>query len=84
MRSPNHTKKKVTLSLDRTVYEGIRARVGERKVGEYLSELARPHVSPEAQAASYRALAQDSDREAEAADWLATDDPIAAENVWHG
>ncbi len=76
-------KKKITIMLDEQVYAGLRARVGARGVGEYLSQLARPHVIVDDIEAGYKAMAKDSAREAEAGEWLhGTDETLEAENVW--
>jgi hypothetical protein len=63
------TKKKVTLMLDERVYAGLRARVGERGVGAFLSELARPHVLVDDLEAGYKAMVKDSLHAREAQEW---------------
>ncbi len=81
MKTPS--KKKVTLMLDERVYAGLRARVGERGVGAYLSELARPHVVTDDLEAGYKAMAKDDQHIREAREWLAgTDEVLTDENIW--
>jgi hypothetical protein len=76
-------KKKVTIMLDNGVYEGLRQRVGARGIGAFLSQLARPHVSPIDLEAGYKALAADEESQRLAKEWLeGTDDPIEDENAW--
>ena len=76
-------KKKITLMLDAEVYEGLQQKVGLRKVGDYLSRLARPYVVEADLAASYQALAADTERNQEAYAWeQSADAPMQAENVW--
>ncbi len=76
-------KTKVTVSLDRDVYEGIKARVGGRKIGAFLSQLARPQVVAADVEAGYRALAADTAREAAATAWTeAADESLSEENTW--
>ena len=77
------TKKKVTLMLDTQVYEGLRAKVGGRGIGEYLSKLARPFVVPDDIEAGYKAMAADESRNKEAQEWIeGIIEPIEAENIW--
>ena len=85
LRNMKHaTKKKVTLMLDADVYDGLQKTAGARKVGAYLSDLARPHVVDADLEAAYKAMAADQAREAEAREWIegTLDAPIEAENVW--
>lgn len=83
MKTNTNTKKKVTLMIDTKVYEGLRARVGARGVGAYLSQLARPYAKVEELEESYKALAASEDDEHLAKEWLdGTEDPIDDENVW--
>lgn len=77
------TKKKLTIMLDQAVYNGLKAKVGNRKIGEYLSNLARPYVLNDEIEAGYKAMAADTERNAEADEWLeGTREPIDNENVW--
>ena len=73
-------KTKVTLMLDTDVHEGLRQKVGERKLGAYLSQLARPHVITTTLEAAYKAQAADLLNTDEAANFV--DDEITAPNVW--
>jgi len=78
------TKKKITLMLDAEVYESIKDKVGARKIGAYLSDLARPHVVEDDLEAGYKAMAADEEREKEAQEWIeGTHEPIDAENNWN-
>jgi len=82
MKATGITKTKVTLTLETDVYEAIQKRVGVRKVGSYLSQLARPYVTTPALSESYRALAADTVQAKDVVDLSTYDDPIAAPNVW--
>lgn len=62
--------KKLTITVDDEVYEGLYRRVGARKIGRFLQELARPHVVDEDLEAAYREMALDEAREAEAHEWV--------------
>lgn len=62
-------RKKLTISIDERVYEGLYRKVGPRKIGQYIETLVRPHVVAEELAAGYAEMAADEQREAEAAEW---------------
>jgi hypothetical protein len=62
-------RKKLTILLDTDVYDGLRARVGPRRISRFLNDLARPHVTDEGLAAAYQAMAADEAREAAAHEW---------------
>ncbi len=73
--------KKLTITLDEKVYEGLYRKVGKRRISKFLEGLARPHVVDEDLVEAYRAMAADEQREAEAREWvenLAADAPHEA------
>jgi hypothetical protein len=61
--------KKLTITIDAEVYDGLHSVVGRRRISRFLSDLARPHVVGQSLAAGYAAMAADEAREAEASDW---------------
>ncbi|MYC85492.1 MAG: addiction module antitoxin [Acidimicrobiia bacterium] len=61
--------KKLTITIDDEVYEGLYRRVGKRKISRFLEGLARPHVVDADLDAAYRQMAADEAREAEAVEW---------------
>jgi predicted CopG family antitoxin len=61
--------KRMTISIDEAVYDGLVRVVGRRKISRYLEDLARPHVVGEDLEQAYRAMAADTEREAEALEW---------------
>jgi siroheme synthase (precorrin-2 oxidase/ferrochelatase) len=61
--------RKLTLTIDDAVYEGLYRTVGPRRISRFLEALARPHVVQEDLESAYRAMAADEQREAEAAEW---------------
>lgn len=61
--------KKVTISIDEAVYDGLVRVVGRRKIGRFLENLARPHVLSDDLEVAYRAMAADDAREREALEW---------------
>jgi len=61
--------KKLTITIDEQVYEGLYAVIGRRRISRFIEDLVRPHVLyPELEAA-YKQMAQDEEREAEALEW---------------
>ena len=61
--------KKLTITIDEEVYEGLYAVVGQRKISRFIEELVRPYVMQTDLEAAYMQMAQDEDREAEALEW---------------
>ena len=61
--------RKLTITIDDEVYEGLYRRIGPRKIGRFLEALARPHVIDEELQAEYMAMAADEVREREALEW---------------
>ncbi|MDA3927142.1 MAG: addiction module antitoxin [Kiritimatiellae bacterium] len=64
--------KKLTLTIDEEVYEGLRQVVGPRKISRFVEDLVRPHVVKHDLYAGYRAMAADCVRESEAMEWAET------------
>jgi len=63
--------KKMTISLDEVVYDGLYRTVGKRRMSRFIENLLRPHVLDAALDDGYRAMAADVDRETEAKEWCA-------------
>ncbi|HEV7352361.1 MAG TPA: hypothetical protein VGN74_04455 [Brevundimonas sp.] len=61
--------KKLTLTVDDDVYEGLHSRVGAGRISRFVNDLVRPLVSEEALLQGYREMAADEAREREADDW---------------
>lgn len=61
--------KKLTITIDEEVYEGLYAVVGQRKISRFIEELVRPYVVQTDLEAAYMQMAQDEEREAEALEW---------------
>ena len=62
--------KKLTITLDERVYEGLRSVVGPRRISRFIESLVRPHVVDAGLDAAYRQMARDEAREAEASEWV--------------
>lgn len=61
--------KKLTITIDENVYEGLHSVIGRRKISHFIEELVRPHVSDEDLDAGYAEMARDEAAEAEAVEW---------------
>ena len=61
--------KRMTITLDEAVYEGLYRTVGKRRMSQFIEDLLKPHVMAASLDAGYQAMAADQEREAEAAAW---------------
>ena len=62
--------RKMTITLDEAVYDGLYRIVGRRKMSQFIENLLRPHVVDTSKLDDgYRAMAADKAREAEAIEW---------------
>ncbi len=61
--------KKLTLTVDAEVYEGLHKIIGPRKISKFIEDLVRPHVVPPNLEAAYAKMARDKKREDEAMQW---------------
>jgi len=76
--------KKLTITVDAEVYEGLHSVVGRRRISRFLNDLARPHVVGQDLSSGYAAMAADEAREADAAAWSeALVKDVAAEPARH-
>jgi predicted CopG family antitoxin len=60
---------KMTITIDKEVYDALYRVVGKGNISKFLENLARPHVLQEDLASAYQAMAADTDREREALEW---------------
>jgi len=61
--------KKLTITIDEDVYQGLYTVVGPRRISRFIEELVRPHVLAKDLDSAYAAMAQEEEREAEALAW---------------
>jgi hypothetical protein len=61
--------KRMTITLDEPVYDGLCRVVSQRHRSQYIEDLLRPRVISNALDDGYRAMASDKSREAEAIEW---------------
>jgi len=62
--------KKLTITVEDDVYEGLHQVIGRRRISRFLNDLARPHVIPRDLIEGYRAMAADEEYEREAREWV--------------
>ena len=62
-------RRKLTITVDERVYEGLHRVIGRRRISGFIESLVRSHVVNEDAAAAYQAMAQDEAREAAALEW---------------
>ena len=61
--------KRMTITLDEVVYDGLKRTIGKRRVSQFIEDLIRPYVLDASLDDGYRAMAADTVREAEAVEW---------------
>ena len=61
--------KKMTITLDEAVYDGLWRTIGKRRMSQFIEDLLRPHVLDTSLDEGYKAMAADQEREADAKQW---------------
>jgi len=61
--------KKLTITVDEDVYEGLYKKIGRRKISKFVQELVRPHVVRPDLESAYAEMAKDREREEKASRW---------------
>jgi predicted CopG family antitoxin len=64
--------KKLTITIDEEVYEGLYNTIGARKISKFVEELVRPHVVRPNLESAYSQMSKDKKREADALEWAET------------
>ncbi|NCO67425.1 MAG: addiction module antitoxin [Nitrospirae bacterium CG_4_10_14_0_8_um_filter_41_23] len=64
--------KKLTITVDEKIYEGLYKIIGPRKISKFVEELVRPHVVHPNLESAYAQMAKDKKREDEALEWAET------------
>ena len=60
--------RKLTITVDEDVYAGLHQVIGRHRIRRFLNDLAKPHVTLKGLGEAYRAMAEDEEREREAAE----------------
>lgn len=61
--------KKLTISIDEQVYNGLYTVVGNGSISQFIEDLLRPYVIQDELDAAYKRMAEDQERETEALVW---------------
>ena len=61
--------KKLTITIDEEVYNGLHKIIGPRKISRFVQEIVRPHVMRPNLETAYAEMAKDRKREKEAMAW---------------
>ncbi|MBI5191711.1 MAG: addiction module antitoxin [Nitrospirae bacterium] len=61
--------KRLTITLDEEVYDGLQKTAGPRKISRFVEDLVRPHVVHADLDSAYARMARDKKREGEALEW---------------
>ena len=62
-------RKKLTITIDEEVYEGLHRTIGRRRISRFVETLVRPHVLQPDLEQAYVDMARDEEREKEAIEW---------------
>jgi len=66
-----HNAKKMTITVDEEVYDGLHKTIGPRKISRFIQEIVRPHVVRPNLEVAYAEMAKDERRERQAEEWAA-------------
>jgi predicted CopG family antitoxin len=75
-------RKKLTITLDEKVYEGLHEVIGSRRISRFIEDLVRPHVVLHDLKSAYMAMAADEEREAEALEWAEATVGDVTDEAW--
>jgi predicted CopG family antitoxin len=65
-------RKKLTITVDEAVYNGLHKTIGPRKISKFVEELVRPHVVRPNLELAYSQMSKDKKRESDALEWAET------------
>ena len=74
--------KKLTITIDEQVYEGLHRVLGPRKISRFIEDLVRPHVLYPDLEAAYEEMAQDEELEAAALEWAEATVKDVVDEAW--
>jgi predicted CopG family antitoxin len=61
--------KKLTITIDEDIYEGLYKTIGPRKISRFVQEVVRPYVIRPDLETAYAEMARDENRERAAGEW---------------
>jgi predicted CopG family antitoxin len=74
--------KKLTITIDEAVYEGLYEVVGPRRISRFIEDLVRPHVLYPDLEAAYAEMALDEERERAAMEWAEATMGDVGDETW--
>ncbi|MGD8736853.1 MAG: addiction module antitoxin [Anaerolineae bacterium] len=74
--------KKLTITIDEEVYEGLYQVVGPRRISRFIEDLVRPHVLFPDLEEAYAEMARDEKREQAALEWTEATVGDVADETW--
>jgi len=74
--------KKLTITIDEEVYEGLYQVVGPRRISRFIEDLVRPHVLFPDLEEAYAQMARDEKREQAALEWTEATVGDVADETW--
>ncbi|MFC2030474.1 addiction module antitoxin [Chloroflexota bacterium] len=74
--------KKLTITIDEEVYEGLYQVVGPRRISRFIEDLVRPHVLHPDLEAAYADMARDGQREQAALEWAEATVGDSGDEAW--
>jgi predicted CopG family antitoxin len=74
--------KKLTITIDEQVYEGLYEVIGSRKISSFIEDLVRPYVLYPDLEAAYAEMAQDEERETAALEWAEATVGDVGDEAW--
>ncbi len=74
--------KKLTITIDEDVYEGLYEVVGPRRISRFIEDLVRPYVLYPDLEAAYAEMALDEERERGALEWAEAMLGDAGDETW--
>ena len=74
--------KKLTITIDEEVYEGLYQAVGPRRISRFIEDLVRPHVLYPDLEAAYAEMARDEERERTAQEWAEATVGDVGDETW--
>lgn len=70
MEAPSNMQRKLTITVDEEVYDGLHQFIGRGHISQFIESLVRPHVTMSDLLEGYRQMAADEEYEAEALEWI--------------
>ena len=74
--------KKLTITIDEEVYDGLYQVVGPRRISRFIENLVRPHVLHPDLEAAYEDMARDEERERAALEWAEATVGEVGDEAW--